>query len=258
MEDFYYAGGLPAVMKQLGDMLHLDIMTVTGKTVRENIKDAEIFNEDVIRPASRPISRGGSTVVLRGNLSPNGAVIKRAAASAHLLKHRGAAVVFETIEDFKARINDPHLEVDENSILVLKNCGPKGYPGMPEVGNMALPQKLLDKGVTDMIRISDARMSGTAFGTVVLHVSPEAAIGGPLALIENGDMIELDVDNRRLHLDVDDATLAARKEKWQAPDLGYDRGYVKLYIDHVLQAHEGADLDFLVGNSGDVVTRESH
>lgn len=258
MEDFCYAGGLPAVMKEISHLLHLDALTVNGKTVGENIAHAENFNFDVIRPASNPISTGGSTVVLRGNLAPNGAVIKRIAASAHLLKHRGRAVVFQNIEDYKARINDPNLDIDENCIMVLKYCGPKGYPGMPEVGNMHLPQKLVDKGVRDMLRISDARMSGTAFGSVILHVSPEAAIGGLLAFVENGDMIEVDVENHRLHLDVDEATLAKRRENWVAPDLGYDRGYAKMYIEHVLQAHEGADLDFLVGHSGDVVTRESH
>ncbi len=258
MEDFYYAGGLKAVMKNMGNLLHQDIMTVSGKTVAENVADAETYNADVIATLEKPFHAHGSTAVLKGNLAPNGAVIKRSAASAHLLKHRGRAVVFETIEDFKARVDDPNLDIDENCIMVLKNCGPKGYPGMPEVGNMPLPQKLLQKGITDMIRISDARMSGTAYGTVILHVSPEAAIGGTLALVENGDMIDVDVEARRLHLMVSDEELAKRRNNWRPLDLGYHRGYAKLYIDHVNQSHEGADLDFLVGKSGSVVKRESH
>lgn len=258
MEDFYYAGGLPAVMEELSDLLHRDVLTVTGRTIGENIKGAKIYNTDVIYSREKPLNNHGSTVVLKGNLCPQGAVIKRSAASEHLLQHRGKAVVFESIEDFKARIDDPALEVDENSILVLKNCGPKGYPGMPEVGNMPLPKKLLQKGITDIVRISDARMSGTAYGTVVLHISPESAVGGPLALVKNGDMINLDVHNRRLELEVSEEELARRRKEWKPIDLGYDRGYAKLYIEHVNQAHEGADLDFLVGKSGDKVTRESH
>jgi dihydroxy-acid dehydratase len=233
-------------------------LTVSGKTLAENVAHAEIFNPDVIAELSKPFNPHGSTVVLKGNLAPNGAVIKRSAASAHLLKHRGRAVVFESIEDFKARIDDPNLDIDENCIMVLKNCGPKGYPGMPEVGNMPLPEKLLKKGISDMVRISDARMSGTAYGTAILHVSPEAAIGGNLALVKNGDMIELDVNARKLHLDVCEDELAKRRLEWRPIDLGYHRGYAKLYIEHVNQAHEGADLDFLVGKSGSLVTRESH
>lgn len=258
MEDFYYAGGLPAVMEELGDILHRDVLTITGKSLGENIAGAKIYNQEVIYSRAAPLNAQGSTVVLFGNLCPNGAVIKRSAASEHLLTHRGRAVVFETIEDFKARIDHPDLPVDKDSILVLKNCGPKGYPGMPEVGNMPLPQKLLKQGITDLVRISDARMSGTAYGTVVLHVSPEAAVGGPLALVQDGDMICLDVNKRRLELEVTEAELARRKAVWQPTDLGYHRGYVKMYIEHVNQAHEGADLDFLVGKSGDKVTRESH
>lgn len=246
MEDFYYAGGLPAVMEELSDLLHRNALTVTGRTIGENIKGAKVYNTDVIYSREKPLNNHGSTVVLKGNLCPQGAVIKRSAASEHLLQHRGKAVVFESIEDFKARIDDPALEVDENSMLVLKNCGPKGYPGMPEVGNMPLPKKLLQKGITDIVRISDARMSGTAYGTVVLHISPESAVGGPLALVENGDMINLDVHNRRLELEVSEEELTRRRKEWKPIDLGYDRGYAKLYIEHVNQAHEGADLDFLV------------
>jgi dihydroxy-acid dehydratase len=258
MEDFYYAGGLPAVMEALGDLLHRDALTITGKTMGENVAGAKIYNEEVIYPLERPLKKQSSTVVLKGNLAPNGAVIKRAAASEHLLTHRGQAVVFESIEDFKARIDSPHLKVDKDSILVLKNCGPKGYPGMPEVGNMPIPKKLLEQGVTDMVRISDARMSGTAYGTVVLHVSPESAIRGPLGLVQTGDWITLDVPNRRLDLEIDDEEMKRREILWEPVDLGYERGYANLYIKHVMQAHEGADFDFLVGSSGDEVTRESH
>ena len=258
MEDFYYAGGLPAVMEILGDLLHRNALTVTGKSVGENIKGAPNYNPKVIHSLKQPFKAHGAIAVLYGNLCPNGAIVKRSAASEHLLQHRGKAVVFETIEELKAKIDDPNLDVNKDSILVLKNCGPKGYPGMPEVGNMPIPKKLLQQGVTDMIRISDARMSGTAYGTVILHVSPEAAIGGTLALVKNGDYISVDVANRRLQLEVSDEEIVKRRAKWQPIDLGYKRGYVKLYIDHVLQAHEGADFDFLVGKSGDVVTRESH
>ena len=220
MEDFYYAGGLPAVMEALGDLLHRDALTITGKTVGENVQGATIYNTDVIYPLEKPVNAHGSTVVLKGNLCPHGAVIKRSAASEHLLQHRGPAVVFETIEDFKARIDDPDLQVTADSILVLKNCGPKGYPGMPEVGNMPLPKKLLQQGVTDMVRISDARMSGTAYGTVILHVSPESAVGGPLALVQEGDMITLDVLNRRLDLEVDEKELVRRRQHWQPIGFG--------------------------------------
>ncbi|HWQ33694.1 MAG TPA: L-arabinonate dehydratase [Blastocatellia bacterium] len=257
MEDFYYAGGVPAVIRELGDLIHRDALTVNGKTIWENNADAPCWNRDVIRPRTEPLSQGG-LAVLRGNLCPNGAVIKPSAATPALMKHRGRAVVFENIEDLHARIDDPLLEIDESCVMVLKNCGPKGYPGMAEVGNMPLPPKILQKGITDMVRISDARMSGTAYGTVVLHVAPEAAAGGPLALVETGDFIELDVAARRLHLDVSDAELARRRARWQAPAMIYDRGYTRLYIEHVLQADRGADFDFLTGHSGAEVGRESH
>jgi dihydroxy-acid dehydratase len=257
MEDFFYAGGVPAVLKEIGDLLHLDARTANGRTLGENIADAPCWNREVIRPRAQPFKPAAGIAVLRGNLAPDGAVIKPSAASEHLLKHRGRAVVFETIEDFHARIDDENLDVDESCVLVLKNCGPKGYPGMAEVGNMPLPPKVLKKGITDMVRISDARMSGTAYGTVVLHTSPEAAAGGPLALVQSGDMIELDVKARRLHLDVSDAELARRRAQWQAPTAPA-RGWYKLYVDHVQQAHLGADLDFLVGSSGAPVPRESH
>lgn len=258
MEDFYYAGGVPAVMRELGDLINRDALTVNGRTIGENIENAPCYNRDVIRPFNQPLVPQGGIAVLRGNLCPNGAVIKPSAATPSLMKHRGRAVVFEEIEDLHARIDDPNLEIDETCIMVLKNCGPRGYPGMAEVGNMPLPAKLLKKGVTDMVRISDARMSGTAYGTVVLHVAPEAAAGGPLALVRNGDLIELDVEGRRLHLEVSDDELARRRAQWQAPPSPYQRGYYKLYFEHVLQADQGADLDFLVGRSGVVVTRESH
>jgi dihydroxy-acid dehydratase len=212
----------------------------------------------VITPFKSPFKKNTGIAVLRGNLCPNGAVIKPSAATPKLMKHRGRAVVFESIEDFHKRIDDPKLDIDESSVMVLKNCGPKGYPGMAEVGNMPLPPKLLKKGVTDMVRISDARMSGTAYGTVVLHASPEAAAGGTLALVENGDMIELDVSKRILRLDVSEAELKKRKARWQAPKPPLERGYWRLYFDHVLQAHDGADLDFLVGKSGAFVPRDNH
>jgi L-arabonate dehydrase len=258
MEDFYYAGGLPAVIRELGDLIHRDALTVNGRTIGENTANAPCYNRDVIKPFDEPLTARGGIAVLRGNLCPAGAVIKPSAASPQLMKHRGRAVVFENIEELHARIDDPNLEIDATSVMVLKNCGPKGYPGMAEVGNMPLPPKLLKKGISDMVRISDARMSGTAYGTVVLHVAPESAAGGPLALVENGDHIELDVDARKLHLDVSDDELARRRAKWQPPQSPYDRGYYKLYIDHVLQADRGADFDFLVGRSGTAVIRESH
>jgi dihydroxy-acid dehydratase len=257
MEDFYYAGGLPAVMKEIAHLLDGDALTVNGRTLRENVQDAPCWNRDVVRPFANPFKPEAGIAILRGNLATNGAVIKPSAASVHLLKHRGRAVAFENIEDFHARIGDESLDIDEHCIMVLKNCGPRGYPGMAEVGNMPLPPKVLRKGITDMVRISDARMSGTAYGTVVLHVSPEAAAGGTLALVKTGDMIELDVAARRLHLDVSDAELAQRRATYAgvpAPT----RGWYKLYVDHVQQAHLGADLDILVGGSGAVVTRDSH
>ncbi|HEY4065961.1 MAG TPA: IlvD/Edd family dehydratase [Burkholderiaceae bacterium] len=264
MEDFYYAGGLPAVLRRLGDaglLPHPDALTANGQSLWENVKDAPIHNAEVIRPLDRPLAADGAICVLRGNLAPRGAVLKPSAATAALLKHRGRAVVFENLEDYKARINDPELAITADSVMVLKNCGPKGYPGMAEVGNMGLPPKLLAQGVTDMIRISDARMSGTAYGTVVLHVSPEARAGGPLAVVREGDWIELDAMAGRLHLDVPEAELAARLAAWaEAPpvDAAGASGYRRLYVDHVLQADEGCDFDFLVGSRGASVPRHSH
>jgi L-arabonate dehydrase len=258
MEDFYYAGGLPAVIRELGDLIHRDALTVSGKTIGENVAEAPCYNREVIMTMSEPFKPDGGLVVLRGNLCPDGAIIKPSAASPQLMRHRGRAVVFETIEDFHARIDDPGLEVDESSVMVLKNCGPRGYPGMPEVGNMPLPPKILKRGITDMVRISDARMSGTAYGTVVLHVAPESAVGGTLALVETGDLIELDVAARRLHLDVTDEELARRRSVWKAPEPPWERGYCKLYVEHVMQADRGVDFDFLVGGSGSVVARDSH
>lgn len=258
MEDFCYAGGLPAVMKEIAHLLERDAQTVSGITMGEQIASAQNYNPDVIRPVSNPLTHDGGLAVLRGNLAPNGAVLKPSAATPALMVHRGRAVVFEAIEDYKARIDDPALDIDENSIMVLKNCGPKGYPGMAEVGNMALPKKLLEKGVRDLVRISDARMSGTAFGTVVLHVAPEAAVGGPLALVKDGDWIELNVPNRTLQLMVSDEELAARRKHWSPPSHRMEGGYQSLYVERVLQADQGADLDFLVGCRGHDVPRESH
>jgi L-arabonate dehydrase len=258
MEDFCYAGGLPAVLKEISGSLHLGAVTANGRTIGENIADTENFNPDVIQPLSRPFMEKAGIAVLRGNLSPRGAVIKPSAATASLLVHKGRAVVFENIEEFHRLIDDESLDVDENCILVLKNCGPKGYPGMAEVGNMPLPPKVLRKGITDMVRISDARMSGTAYGTVVLHTAPEAAAGGPLAVVRNGDIIELDVPNRRLHLHVSDEELARRLSGWTAPPAPLSSGYWKLYVDTVLQADQGVDLDFLVGKRGAFVPRDNH
>jgi len=260
MEDFCYAGGLPAVLRELGQagLLHKNALTVNGMTVWENNQDAPCHNRDVIFPFRKPFKKNTGIAVLRGNLCPDGAIVKPSAATPKLLKHRGRAVVFENIEDFHKRIDDPQLDIDAKCIMVLKNCGPKGYPGMAEVGNMPLPPKLLKKGVTDMVRISDARMSGTAYGTVILHISPEAAAGGALALVENGDMIELDVAKRRLQLLVTPEELAKRRAKWKKPKAPLARGYWKLYFDHVQQAHEGADLDFLAGRSGAFVPRDNH
>jgi dihydroxy-acid dehydratase len=258
MEDFCYAGGLPAVMKEISRHLHLDALTVTGKGMGENIADAQNWNEDVIHRIDKPFKDHAGIAVLRGNLAPRGAVIKPSAATPGLMTHKGRAVVFEDSDDFHKRIDDESLDVDETCILVLKNCGPKGYPGMAEVGNMPLPPKVLRKGITDMVRISDARMSGTAYGTVVLHTCPEAAAGGPLAVVRNGDMIELDVPNRKLHLHISDEELAARLKQWSPPKPRLDSGYWKLYIDHVLQADQGADLDFLVGKRGDFVPKDNH
>jgi L-arabonate dehydrase len=239
--------------------LHINAITVTGYSHSENIDgNHHNYNTEVISTLEDPLIPEAGIAVLKGNLAENGAVIKPSAASPALMKHRGRAVVFETIEDYHSRVDDPELDIDETCIMVLKYVGPVGYPGMPEVGNMLLPKKILEKGITDMVRISDGRMSGTAFGTVVLHVSPEAAIGGTLALVENGDFIELDVPTRRLHLDVPADELARRRENWTPPEPVADRGYASMYIRHVQQADKGADLDYLVGSSGSKVTRDSH
>jgi L-arabonate dehydrase len=258
MEDFYYAGGLPAILRELGDLIHRDALTVNGKTIGENVAEAPCFNPDVITPATNPFRANSGIAVLHGNLCPNGAVLKPSAATPELMKHSGRAVVFDNIEHFYARIDAPDLDVDERSVLVLKNCGPRGYPGMPEVGNMPLPPKILKKGITDMVRISDARMSGTAFGTVVLHVSPEAAAGGVLAVVQEGDTIDLDVSARRLQLNVPESEIQRRRAAWKPPQPVFERGYYKLYFDHVMQADRGADLDFLPGGSGAGVPRDSH
>jgi L-arabonate dehydrase len=259
MEDFYYAGGVPRVLRELSHAgaLHRDALTVNGKSIGENNAEAPCWNPDVIYSFENPFKAKAGIAVLRGNLAPDGAVIKPSAASPHLLQHRGRAVVFDSIEDFHTRINDEALDVDKDSVMVLKNCGPRGYPGMAEVGNMPLPPKLLRQGVTDMVRISDARMSGTAYGTVVLHISPEAAAGVPLALMQSGDIVALDVGQRSIRLEVDDATLANRRAQWTPPPLPR-RGWERLYVEHVQQSHLGADLDFLVGNSGSRVARNSH
>jgi L-arabonate dehydrase len=260
MEDFCYAGGLPVVLRALGEqgLLHKKALTVNGKSIWDNNKKAECYNQDVITPWAKPFKENTGIAVLRGNLAPDGAIIKPSAATPKLMKHKGRAIVFENFEDLHKKLKDPKLDIDENSVMVLKNCGPKGYPGFAEVGNMPLHPKLSKKGVTDMVRISDARMSGTAYGTVVLHVAPEAAAGGPLALVETGDIIELDVAKRKLQLHVSEAILAERRAKWKAPPAPLQRGYWKLYFDHVNQANEGADLDFLVGKSGAFVPRDNH
>ena len=258
MEDFCYAGGLPVVMKEIAHLLHTDLVTVTGKSVAENMADAENFDPRVIKTFDAPFKEKAGIAVLRGNLAPRGAVIKPSAATPALMVHTGRAVVLENSDDFHARIDDENLDVDETCILVLKNCGPKGYPGMAEVGNMPLPPKVLRKGITDMVRISDARMSGTAYGTVVLHTTPEAAAGGPLAVVQNGDMIELNVLERRLQLLISDEELTRRLADWKAPEPPLSSGYWKLYVDHVLQADEGVDLDFLVGKRGAFVPKDNH
>ncbi|HEV8388560.1 MAG TPA: IlvD/Edd family dehydratase [Dongiaceae bacterium] len=260
MEDFCYAGGLPVVLKALGEhgLLNKDVVTINGKTMWDNVKDAQNYNQEVIRPWNNPLTAHGGIAVLRGNLAPDGAILKPSAATPALMQHRGRAVVFEDINDYKKKIADPDLDIDETCVMVLKNCGPKGYPGMAEVGNMGLHPKVLKKGITDMVRISDARMSGTAYGTVVLHTSPEAAAGGPLALVKDGDMIVLDVAGRKLHIEVSDAELAKRRAQWKAPKPPMEGGYQKLYVDHVLQADKGADLDFLVGSRGAGIPPESH
>jgi len=258
MEDFYYAGGLPVVIKELREHLNNSAITANGKSIGENTEGIECYDRETIGTTDEPVKDDSGIAVLRGNLCPNGAIIKPSAATPELMQHKGKAVVFENIEDYKERVDDPNLEIDETSVMVLKNVGPKGYPGMPEVGNMGLPKKLLAKGVTDMVRISDGRMSGTAFGTVVLHVAPEAAVGGAFGLIESGDEIELDVANRKLTLHVSDEELEKRKASWTPQDLGIHRGFVKMFIDHAEQADQGVDLDFLKGKSGSEVTRDSH
>ena len=258
MEDFYYAGGLPAVIRELETVLDQSALSVNGKTLWDNCKNAQNWNRDVIHAFAEPFKPNAGIAVLRGNLCPDGAVIKPSAATPALLQHTGRAVVFENSEHMHQRLEDEDLDVDETCVLVLKNCGPKGYPGMAEAGNMPLPAKLLRKGITDMVRVSDARMSGTAYGTVVLHVAPEAAAGGPLALVQDGDMVELDVAGRGLHLHVSDDELARRRLAWTAPEAPMSRGWVKLYFDHVQQANLGADLDFLVGKSGSAVPKDNH
>ena len=260
MEEFFYAGGLPVVLKRLGEagLLHRDALTVSGATVWDEVKDARNWNEDVIRPTDKALTASGGVAVLRGNLAPGGAVLKPSAATPALMTHTGRAVVFEGIDDYKARISDEALDIDETCVMVLKYCGPKGYPGMAEVGNMGLPPKVLRKGITDMVRLSDARMSGTAYGTVVLHVAPEAADGGPLALVREGDSITLDVPNRKLTLNVSDAELAARRAAWINPVAAPTGGYAALYAQHVTQADQGADFDFLKGCRGAPVGRDSH
>ena len=258
MEDLYYAGGLPAIMKELNGFLHGEALTVNGKTIGENIKTAVCFDRNIIESLDNPFKKDSGIAVVKGNLCPDGGIIKPSAATPSLMQHTGKAFVFETVEEYKATIDSPDLEVDETSVLILKNAGPKGYPGMPEVGNIGLPKKMLDQGVTDMVRISDGRMSGTAFGTVILHVSPESALGGTFGLVKTGDLIELDVPNRKLTLHVSDEELELRRRDWKAPDLGVNRGYVQMYIDHVEQAHKGVDLDFLKGSSGSEVYRDSH
>jgi len=245
MEDFFYAGGLPALMKEIESLLHLDAMTATGKTIGENIASTKCYNPEVIRPFSNPLKPQGGTVILYGNLCPNGAVLKTSAASENLMQHTGRAVVFEDHDDLKARLDDPNLDVDENCVLVLKNGGPVGAPGMPEWGNLPIPAKIYKKGIEDMVRISDARMSGTSYGTVVLHIAPESALGGPLAIVQNGDLIQLDTENRKLNLLVSDEEIQRRLAAWEKPVRHYDRGYGKLFLDHILQANEGCDFDFL-------------
>jgi dihydroxy-acid dehydratase len=257
MDDFFHAGGVPAVMREIADLLQLDAPTVGGPTLGEIVTAAECHDRSVIHPRETPFKPEGGLAILRGNLEPDGAVLKVSAASPHLLRHQGRAVVFEDIHDYRRRIEDPDLEVTADDILVLRGCGPRGYPGFPEVGNLALPPKLLRQGVRDMVRISDARMSGTAFGTVVLHVAPEAAAGGPLSLVRTGDLIEIDVPGRRLELRVGEAELARRAADTPAPVLA-ERGYARLYQSHVLQADRGADFDFLVGSSGAAVPLDSH
>ncbi|ULC60713.1 dihydroxy-acid dehydratase [Flaviramulus sp. BrNp1-15] len=258
MEDFFYAGGLPVVMKELGNLLHQDIITANGKTFSENYAKAKCYNDEVIAKINKPLQENAGIAVLKGNLCKNGSVIKPSAATPKLMQHTGRAVVFESMEDYHERIDNPDLDIDENCVIVLKGVGPKGYPGMPEVGNVDLPEKLIKKGVKDMVRISDGRMSGTAYGTVVLHISPESTVGGTLAIVQNGDTITLDVEKRLLQLNISDEELARRKAEWKAPEPLAKRGYVRIYLDHVEQADVGADLDVLVGGSGSKVDRDLH
>jgi L-arabonate dehydrase len=258
MEDFYYAGGLPVIIDQLKDIIHSDALTVNGKTIGENCKGAPCYNREVIFELDKPLKQKAGIAVLKGNLCENGAVIKPSATSGKLLKHRGRAVVFESIEEYHATIDNPDLDIDENCVMVLKGAGPVGYPGMPEVGNLELPEKLIRKGITDMVRISDARMSGTAYGTVVLHISPEASVGGTLALVQNGDIIELDVEKRSLNLLVSKEELEKRRKAWIRPEPRAERGYTRMFIEHVEQADKGCDFDFLRGGSGSVVSRDLH
>ena len=258
MEDFFYAGGLPVIIDQLKDQIHSKALTVNGKSIGENCANAPCYNRDVIALPDKPLKEKAGIAVLKGNLCKDGAVIKPSAATDRLLQHRGRAVVFETIEDYHARIDDPDLDIDETCVMVLKGVGPVGYPGMPEVGNLELPEKLIRKGITDMVRISDGRMSGTAYGTVVLHISPESSVGGNLALVQNGDMIELDVKNRILNLEVPEEELQKRRALWIRPKPRAERGYVKMFIEHVEQADKGCDFDFLKGGSGSQVLRDLH
>jgi dihydroxy-acid dehydratase len=260
MEDFYYAGGLPVVLRTLGErgLLHKDAVTANGKPIWDNVKDADCFNREVITEFDTPFKPDAGMAILTGNIAPDGAVIKPSAASPELLVHTGRAVVFESVEEMHDGVEDDNLDIDATCIMVLKNCGPKGYPGMAEVGNMPIPAKLLRQGVRDMIRISDARMSGTAYGTVVLHIAPEATAGGPLAFVQNGDLITLDVPARSLHLHISAEEMQVRRAAWTPPTPHAVRGYAKLYIDHVLQADKGADFDFLVGRTGSPVPRDNH
>jgi L-arabonate dehydrase len=258
MEDYYYAGGLPVIIDQLRDIIHSDAITVNGKSLGENCKGAPCYNRDVITELDKPFKRKAGIAVLKGNLCQNGAVIKPSATSRALLTHKGRAVVFESIEEYHKTIDDPGLDIDENCIMVLKGAGPVGYPGMPEVGNLELPEKLIKKGITDMVRISDARMSGTAYGTVVLHVSPESSVGGTLALVKNGDIIELNVEKRTLNLQVSEEELNKRRKEWIPPKPTVDRGYTSMFVQHVEQADKGCDFDFLIGGSGSAVSRDLH
>ena len=257
MEEFYYAGGVPVVIQELRQLLDMETITVTGYGHQVNTEGAKCYDDRIIATLDNPLQKDAGIVVLRGNLCPQGAVIKPSAATPKLMQHRGRAVVFDSLEDFHARVNDPNLDVEESSVLVMRGVGPKGFPGMPEVGNMAIPQKLLDQGVRDMVRLSDARMSGTAYGAAVLHIAPESAVGGPLAFVQDGDFIELDAPNRRLHLDVSDEELDRRRKAWTPPAPLATRGYVRLFLDHVQQADEGVDFDILVGGSGDQVVDQT-